>query len=438
MIQPLAFEEFLDVPEELRRKDIQRTMFPPSNEELKQSLRNCCRILPQHLDSGGFFCAIIERVPPKFFATSVPSLRDHTSNNLADSGSVHHGRIYNFPEDNDDANTGDESDISPVKRLRTILRVDRARRIMEGADPDTLEFCFEGLPTVETAQNWLRQHGAFVEGRSETVSDFPIIEISETVVNRPKQWYNQPDDEIKSTFPVYTPLVVAPRPELVAEFVNFFGMHTLLDSAKEAGVQRFPVEELVTVGGGERAYQVTTNVIGSETSSAETLKKPKFLQLTLVSKEIRTLFAGGAQFHPMELGLALCWVPLGPVTDSLSTYNKKEKSTTNLALKRSRYGLMDDAAEMIGRCATKRILRLSIEPTRSLLKTRSLGDVVKTFPELATESSGSIIAIYNSSTLETEIFLSCALQEKTGSLDLLTERRTSGAWLRLLESKILE
>ena len=432
--QHVVYETFQDVPKELRQKVILPTMFPPSNDEdMKKSLKNCCRILPQHLDSGGFFCAIIERVPPAFFAVSCPSLRRTSGDYLVDSESVHHGRIYSFPND-------DVYDISPVKRLRSVLRVEKQQRILEGEDPETLEFYFEGLPTIQTAQNWLRQHGAFVTGRSEAVSVFPDNPVSDADVNLCAKWYNQNDIEKKTIAPNYSPLVAAPHPDLVAEFVDFFGMYTQKDEAKKAGVQRFPVEELVTVGGGEKARHVTTNALGMATSeSTDSPTKPKFLQLTLVSKEIRSVFSGGACFNPMELGLLVCWVPIGSVSESLHL-GLKDNSAGIPALKSRRYGLTDDAADLIGRCASKRVLRLSVENVFMLLTTGCLGDAGSTFPELAGESSGSVIVVLRSSTIETEIFLSCAFNQYSGSLELLTDRRATSAWLHLLQdnSHVLE
>jgi len=428
-LQPTVFESFEEVPEELRTKDIQSTMFPPSDEELKQSLKRCCRILPQHLDSGGFFCAIIERLPPRFFAVCYPNLRETTDLSHS-SASPHHGRIYHFP----DGDASDESDISPIKRLRLLLRADKERRILEGADPETMEFYFEGLPTVQTAQNWLHQHGAFVKERSETLSNFPDFSPSHTVAGK-NSWYSETHE--KTGTPPYSPLVGAPHPHLVAEFMDFFGMYTDVEEARNARLHRFPVEEMVTVGGGDRAHEVSTNVLGSASGLLTTNKKTKYLQLVLVSREIRSIFSGGAQFNPMEMGLTLCWVPIGPGSETQQTDPTKDKSVFNRAIKSTRYGLLDDATELIGRCASKRILSLPFESALMLLRTGTLNDAPDRLPELAAESSGAIIGKYTSTSGTTDIFLSCAFNETTGSLALLTERRTSSAWLRLLESDIL-
>ena len=44
--------------------------------KLKAMLANCVRFLPQHLDSGGFFCALIERLedPEQATAARAPAL----------------------------------------------------------------------------------------------------------------------------------------------------------------------------------------------------------------------------------------------------------------------------------------------------------------------------------------------------------------------------
>ncbi len=413
----IVYESYDQVPENLREKHIQPSMFPPG-DETHMMLKHCCRILPQHLDSGGFFCAIIERAPPHYFAICCPGQRD-----AIDLGESHHGRIYHLVDE------GDASP-SPTKRVRLLLRDEKLRQ-SQAEDSNAIEYYFEGLPTMESAQQWLRRHAAFVPGRSETVSQFPGTILKS---ERSREWYQQQNGEKKKD-PIYTPLVYPPHSDLVNEFVDFFGLKTCAEEAQAAGVTRFPVERLVVVGGGDQATQVTTNQMGQETSIDGFIepggnykkagwKKPKFFQLTLVSNEIRSLFSGGAKFNPMELGLALCWVPVQPHPVIVPS------DLTSRAERSGRYGLMDESAEFIGTCATKRLLSLSYEDGIELLLQ---GTIPADRFWASIPVPGSIIAVL--APVETPpscIYLSCLLQAN-GVLDLLADRRSAEGWLRLLQ-----
>jgi 16S rRNA C967 or C1407 C5-methylase (RsmB/RsmF family) len=440
---PTVYEHFDQVPEQLLKKDILPSMFPPTDNDkaMDGMLSNCCRILPQHLDSGGFFCAIIERVPPEYFAVCCPGQREEIATTTKDGDTSHHGRIYHLIED--DAST---ADISQNKRMRAMLRTGNA-----GSDEENTEYYFEGLPTFERAQQWLRQHSAYVPGRSETAITFPSMTLLLPRTQPSKQWYskdknNNEDQEQPVTSPLYTPLVSPPHPDLVTEFVDFFGLSTAAQEAQEMGVDRFPVEELIVLGGGEGAAQVASNRMGEETATATAntfKKKPKFLQLTLVSDEIRTLFTGGAKFNPMELGLALCWVPVvagsTPRTIPLEI-DRDDDKTLSRAEKSGRYGLSDEAAELVGRCATKRLLYLSLEDGIELLQNGRLRSIGSRFNKEAScemPTRGAIIAICPTSIAAQDVpssllYLSCVLQPSDDSLELLTEGRSANAWLRLL------
>ncbi len=50
-------------PADEEAKNYQRSMWPPSREEVKQfNLDRCWRIYPHHQDTGGFFCAVLEKI----------------------------------------------------------------------------------------------------------------------------------------------------------------------------------------------------------------------------------------------------------------------------------------------------------------------------------------------------------------------------------------
>lgn len=63
---PVTYREYSDLP---AGRNLVRSMFAPTErtgklleeEKLAKALQNCARLLPQHLDGGGFFLALIER-----------------------------------------------------------------------------------------------------------------------------------------------------------------------------------------------------------------------------------------------------------------------------------------------------------------------------------------------------------------------------------------
>jgi hypothetical protein len=58
------YKSFDEVPEMLRRR-VRASSFPPSQEEIdKYQLHKCLRILPQDMDTGGFFVALFKKVAP--------------------------------------------------------------------------------------------------------------------------------------------------------------------------------------------------------------------------------------------------------------------------------------------------------------------------------------------------------------------------------------
>jgi 16S rRNA C967 or C1407 C5-methylase (RsmB/RsmF family) len=58
------FDTFEDVPENLRRR-VRESCFPPTKEEVNQfHLERCLRIMPQDMDTGGFFVCLLKKVAP--------------------------------------------------------------------------------------------------------------------------------------------------------------------------------------------------------------------------------------------------------------------------------------------------------------------------------------------------------------------------------------
>lgn len=413
---PRVYQTLQQVPEELRRR-LPVSMFPPRSRQeadllasgdeemditaIEAMLPNCCRILPQHLDSGGFFCAIIERVVPNYFAVCYPKQRAVES-----ISKTHHGRIYHC---------GD------VASIQALVQADKK---------SNEEVYYEGWPTVEAAQQWLRQHSAYVVGRSEMATAMPDREVQPSIaridgIGTAKSYQRTP---------IYTPLFTPPHPALVQEFLNFFGLCTATEEAAGAGVERFPVEHLVMIGGGESASTVTTclNIDDSATDSTAVTKKQKVFRLTLISESVRSLYAGGAKFNPIEIGMSLC----------------------SVSVMTGQYGLFDEAVEFIGRCATKRIIPLSKQECIQLLEheTIRISDLQNNFwptngkwwEELVARRDallkiqpGPMIAVGLLGSTEkanSTVFFSCNLLEDY-SLHLLTEKRVADAWVQTLRDQ---
>jgi len=60
----VEFSSYEDVPDQMRQR-IRPSCFPPSPEEIsKFNLKYCMRILPQDMDTGGFFVALLKKVAP--------------------------------------------------------------------------------------------------------------------------------------------------------------------------------------------------------------------------------------------------------------------------------------------------------------------------------------------------------------------------------------
>ena len=601
---PQTYQNFNDVPKNLQSKDIVASMFPPrtkleedmipafrrdddwdhpeaskprsSNAEddeinkkkidpieqarffgdilsesdisaLEEMLPNCCRILPQHLDSGGFFCAVIERINPVYYAVCCPQERSNGSfkiasevakDAIASSGDSwhkkYHGSIF--------------CNVTSAKQLRTVIS-DNKKTFGE-------EVYFEGLATLELAHKWLHQHGAYVPGVSDqdpislceefvaigedaSINDSkeinqheitqhlekPEVQCEEVSTPQKRNVDNDVDSsnvnrnsksqgkkrKANGSPATYKPMFQPPHPALVSEFCEFFGMYQGADEADIAGVTRFPSEHLVITGGpavrGEEGVisQIETcldpDVAHTEIVSAEegdgddvpdSLKKiprrRRFFQLGLASDEIRSLYSGGAKFAPAEVGLTLCSIPIpGPWRrPKIKSNNKKPEgnaSSSRRPEKSGRYGLNDKAAELVGYCATRRVVAATHDECQRLLKSRALiiesaiGERSESqslqlqerdqdqlsiwwqkwgksrIHDISTWESGAVIVAcaviddYHESrdkessaesapVLPHTIFLSCLLRDEDGTsnkrLELLTEQRISDCLTRLL------
>jgi 16S rRNA C967 or C1407 C5-methylase (RsmB/RsmF family) len=481
--------------------------------KLHHMLSNCCRILPQHLDSGGFFCAIIERIRPTYFAICCPSQRGTAARPSSSSSiSLFHGRIYH--------------PVNSEKQFRTMIQQERGRT--------GEEMYFEGHPTYESAIQWLHQHGAFCIDHSHILLNMPQQHQQQqhlpnkdedfTVHEPPKGGEKIDEDEddgdnagagatrrvystkekvkVLNRTPIYTPLFRRPHPDLVDEFCNFYGLLQSTEEAIEAGVGIFPVEDIVLLGGTVKATEVTTcidilatqqqeqqqqkvhfgDVVtddGNDTSTIVTrgCRQYKFFQLSIVSKEIQGIYAGGAKFNPMEAGLVLTWVPIpDPAYNNGRRHHLNNNNIDNVpssvlsnntdnnrssvcsssfsssvaeqpqhdpiprSIKSGRYGLLDEAAEMVGRHATRRVLDLSTEDFIKLLQASSIHDV----GTIEDWSTGGVIVRYtmlkDNSKSSAKIYVSCSLQrcDDTGKtvLYLLSEQRLAESWLRLVRARL--
>lgn len=544
-----------------------------SDEEMQQfeaMLPNCGRILPQHLDSGGFFCALIERMPPVYYPICCPLQREPQTNTNAPP------TISATPQAADGAastivcnQTMDETPSSISSREqyessspptqsnyhgRILFPVESGRQVRELLAKDKAqgaEVYFEGVATKDMAIQWLQKHRAYLPGISEELLAPPPsltgksddendgsdvdADVQDVSMNVKRKYINDPN---RST--LYTPLFPAPHPNLVAEFMEFFGLQSDPKQAKNLGVDVFPVHRLIVTagasgeedavmvetcldsddaftivrrdgtivspdsipgydannGGGEKSGTAITdgnntkdNKLNSSTEKPlrKVHRRRRFLQLALVSDHIKTLYKGGAKFNPMEVGLALCWVPIpGYCRDYTDTQPRsksdpslpggdgaaKFEDATSRAIESGRFGLLDEAAEFLGRCVTRRVVGLTQEeacklleisyldiPTgsdrqeeaipsslpRSVTDWRSrwgkqrLADLDKWGPgaTIGVVIGGKVDSAGGESVFPT-LFLPCVLTKAKEKgpcrLELLAEQRLSDCWKRLLKS----
>jgi tRNA (cytosine34-C5)-methyltransferase len=99
----VVYDSYDDVPEESRRR-IRKSCFPPTEEEIaKFHLERCMRILPQDMDTGGFFVALLKKVAP--IASSQATKNIAESANSVDVGVTEEEKNGN---EGDDTNGGKE------------------------------------------------------------------------------------------------------------------------------------------------------------------------------------------------------------------------------------------------------------------------------------------------------------------------------------------
>ena len=395
-------------------------------------LPNCCRILPQHLDSGGFFCAIIERVEPKYFAVFYPSQRE-----LDVPISPHHGIIY--------------SGVESTRSLKDMLLQEESTR--------GEEMYLEGHPTLEAAQSWLHKHNSFIEGRSNqttllsdimvSMEAYSLEQESTTFSRRETAMPLQKPKWIARSPPLFTRMCQSPHPDLAHEFCEFYGLHTNQEGARKAGVARFPEENLVLMGRAGGSDEEESSVLSTIQSwkhlhEVDHKNCSHHAQLSLVSEEVRQLYKGGAKFSPLQVGTAMCSIPIS--SERGSQRKKKERRDSNR--KRSPieeelrmsipYALNDEAVNLMGQCATKGVVELSVEQSEQLLQDREL-----LLEEASGWDSGGVIARLkeNDDDDVSTTCVACALvvSKKGGEKDdvklhLLTKDRQRLSLLRCLRS----
>ena len=504
----------------------------------EEMLPNACRILPQHLDSGGFFCAIIQRVAPAYYAICYPqwanSVNTHVVNREDNATTTtttpprYHGRILYNPDCNG-------------RQLRDLLQQQQQQDNSSDGNNNN-EVFYEGLPTKEQAIQWLRNRKAYLDGGiSDEVIPMPtpLPSIASTTDERknhllPNNNNQQMDDACanedddnededfdidsnrnnrkepsspshkrakldhnnnvseKDTTAQYSRIFRPPHPSLVQEFCDFFGLFTDQQRAADAGVECFPVDRLVITGGGDDAYGVTTclnpeqahteirrdeNCLREDTCSTaqrneqKVHRRRRYMQLTIVSKEIQSLFKGGAKFSPMETGLSLCWVPIPGLCRADNHTGSKEKGNESSddpigrAVRSGRYGLLDEGTEFLGKYATRRVVALTQSEALELIESSFLSlnslssssvgvskdDSVypwwnrwgkQRLHDVVNWDSGAVIAVFSAGTLAEDgaalptVFLPCALRggNEGRRLEILMERRFSDPIKRLLEA----
>ena len=87
------YESFEDVPSNLKSGKITPSMFPSSDQDLKNQLENCARFVPikDNIDSGGFFIACLRRL-------HVGELCEKTKTEKQKSNNVAKSDVYEPPE----------------------------------------------------------------------------------------------------------------------------------------------------------------------------------------------------------------------------------------------------------------------------------------------------------------------------------------------------
>ena len=386
--------------------------------DLEAALPNTARILPHHLDSGGFFCALIERKKATFYAVCL----DKTES-VCKSSDLN-GKIF--------------------------LRVETARQVRDviratAADGSNIRHLYEGFPSLQLAQAWLRQNGAYVVGISDEACELPDLNVSEQEQKRARYDYapkaatnggTNGSDKAEATLPdekdspTYSPIFKKPHPSLVAEFCDFYGLDSTL----------FPAESIRIIGGAD-ADKVTSFGIADAPDNSRAMdgtnnskRKIRYLQLTLMSPTLSRLNAGGATSTPIESGIGLCFVPnLHPssqLTDAGVQFDEKEKR------RGGKFDLLDEAAEIVGRHATKRTIALTTTQAANLLSSLKIDLPID--DDNNAEEPGGMIAVCtiekkqrlsDSAKSPTLVFLSCTLVDG--------EEAAGGKVLKLLADSTL-
>jgi 16S rRNA C967 or C1407 C5-methylase (RsmB/RsmF family) len=488
-----TYESIHQVPPSLLKRDLTLSMFPPrarSEAQIKmmqqqqqtpnnssrdilssqdiaafeEMLPHCCRILPQHLDSGGFFCAMIERVEPSYYPICYPLLRPQQQSkeeeeeeeeeeegeggeeSIAKNMDGKHEKrkaseASHRPANPPPAASSSSSSFYHGRIVYPVQSASQIRALIQQDKDDGHEVYFEGVATKEHAIKWLFKHKSYIPGGISEEVVPPPESVLHTSSSSPEKEEEEEEKESarkrakksywektgNKTTPIYTRLFQPPHPSLVKEFCDFFGLYADSQQAATAGVESFPVERLVVMGGGDDAIHVTTcldpqeahtivrrddasppkpndalNSNDTHTKQQKVHRRRRFIQLTLISEVLQSLYQGGAKFNPMEAGLSLCWVPIPGLYRADHNISNKQKQqhleakdsdgaaeslgqrdnaaptvaggdfTTRRAVKSGRFGLMDESVEYLGRCASKRLVALTRTEALEMLQTSRL------------------------------------------------------------------
>ena len=401
---PTVYESYNDVPAERRKGKAAplQSMFCPKTRkkgehhpatdgdsgcelltaelatELEMMLPHTARILPQHLNSGGFFCALIERTEATFYGVCLEQKEESTcmSSNL-------HGKIYHHVE--------------TARQIRDLIR---AQPLSSDTDGSRIRHIYEGFPSLQHAQIWLKRNGAYVAGVSDAACELPEIVAHESIDTEQKSkrprynskaetnvgdgvgdedldtserdhaGNNVSDERQSAQAPLmYSHIFKKPHPSLLVEFCEFYGLDMNL----------FPAKNIRMIGRGAGAENISSfPTINADTLSvkngAEAKHRIKYLQLVIMSSSLSSVNAGGATFTPIESGLGLCFVPtlaaLNAESASIAAgVTKVEEKDKRRCVK---FNLLDEAAEIVGRHATKRVIALSTGQAATLLSLQDL------------------------------------------------------------------
>jgi len=173
----VEYSSYDEVPDEMRKR-IRSTCFPPTPEEIsKFNLKHCMRILPQDMDTGGFFVALLKKVAPfnartrkRFEALQV---EDFEKQNDA-AGTVANGNKINV----------DEGDCEP--------KIKKAKIEDESAEENMTDI--EQKVKREMKRTFIEEK----DGRkSKTIGKDDFVPVSREIFEPLKEYYGLDDENFK-------------------------------------------------------------------------------------------------------------------------------------------------------------------------------------------------------------------------------------------------